>query len=44
MKKTILLGLITSCALSFSAHAQDLKRGGKAGFKVAKLKTDENIS
>ena len=43
MKKTILLGLITSCALSFSAHAQDLKLGVKAGFNVATLKTDKTI-
>lgn len=43
MKKTIILGLITACVLSFSAHAQDLKLGIKAGFNVATLKTDKTI-
>lgn len=43
MKKAIILGLITVCALSFTAQAQDLKLGLKAGLNVASLKTDKSL-
>ncbi|MBD1427988.1 porin family protein [Sphingobacterium litopenaei] len=43
MKKAILLGLFVASACTFSANAQDLKLGVKAGFNVATLKTDKSI-
>lgn len=43
MKKAILLGLLTAGAFSFSAQAQDLKLGVKAGLNVSSLKTDKTI-